>query len=426
MRIRPTSLTLALALALAFALAAVPASAAPGDLDPSFSGDGIAKPAKGNFPDAVAVQSDGKLVVVGGGIVLPSLETRGWAMRLLPNGAPDPAFGGGDGFVTFAFSEEYSWAHDAAIQENGRIVIVGTSEDAASGRGEIAVIRLTETGRRDRGFNGGGVYAGFGWDDVRPSAVEIQPDGKILVAGTGTRSTTLGFVLRLLSSGAADGAFSKDGRAVFDTQGADVFEDLVVTGSGRIVAGGSVRDQGVGETFAAVAFTRKGALDTDFGGDGVASYRTGGVMGGRAIALGPDGTILVAGLATSADTSQDGAVVRFTERGTIDRTFDDDGLAPIAVGKDIDETLFDLVVQPDGRVLVIGDSGRLLGMVVRLKADGARDGSFGVARGASFVQVGNEARLYGGALDNKGRLVVVGYGSKGGEVIPIAARLLTA
>lgn len=406
-----------------FLVLAAPASAAPGDLDPSFSGDGIAKPADANMPDAVAIQPDGRIVVVGGGIVTPDLETRAWAMRLLPSGRPDPDFGGGDGFVTLRFTEEYNWAHDVAIQPNGRIVIVGSSEDPATNQVEMAVVRLSASGRREAGF---GAFGHFGWDDVVPAAVELQSDGAILVAGSAFTTTSLGFLVRLLPSGAQDTSFSGDGRVAFDTQGQDVFGDVVVAPSGRILVGGSVRDQGVAETHALVAYTHRGVLDTSFGGDGIASYRTDGVLGGRSVALGPDGTVLVAGLASSADASQDGAVVRFTKRGGIDRTFDDDGMAPIAVGKGIDETLFDLVVQADGRALAIGDSGRLLGMVVRLKATGARDGSFGVARGASFVQVGNGARLYAGALDRKGRLVAVGYGSKGGDLIPIVVRFLTA
>lgn len=414
---------LAALLVASILLLAVPASAAPGDLDPSFSGDGIAAPTDGKTPDAVAVQPDGRIVVVGGGLVTPGLETRAWAMRLLPSGRPDPDFGGGDGFVTMRFSEEYNWAHDVAIQPNGRIVIVGSSEDSATNQVEMAVVRLTPRGRREPGF---GVFADFGWQDVVPAAVELRSDGAILVAGSAFTSTSLGFLVRLLPNGSPDTTFSRDGHLAFDTQGQDVFGDVVIAPSGRILVGGSVRDQGVGETHAVVAYTSRGRLDTAFGGDGIASYRTGGVLGGRAIALGPNGSVLVAGLATSADASQDGAVVRFTKRGGIDRTFDDDGMASIAVGKAIDETLFDLVVQADGRALAIGDSGRLLGMVVRLKATGARDGSFGVARGASFVQVGNGARLYAGTLDGKGRLVAVGYGSRGGEQIPIVVRFLTA
>jgi uncharacterized delta-60 repeat protein len=165
---RPSRRLAIFAAGLALALA-LPASvhAATGDLDRSFSGDGMLVTPIGadTRGTAVAVQPDGRIIAAG--VFDYGYEVG--VVRYLPNGALDPSFG--DGAIQgFDFGEDtYIWVSDVGIDSQGRILIVGTSEpEGSEDSGDMAIARLTPAGKLDATFSGDGrKVIDLGGDDGR-------------------------------------------------------------------------------------------------------------------------------------------------------------------------------------------------------------------------------------------------------------------
>jgi uncharacterized delta-60 repeat protein len=213
--------------------------------------------------------------------------------RLTADGSPDNAFGG-DGIVGVDFGQKSGGANSAALQPDGKIVVAGTVEVPAGGY-RIAVARLTQSGALDPTFDPGGPE-GDGkklYDNLAPysaEAVLIQADNKIVIAGTGQ----LGFQLaRLHPTGEVDS--TQWDYAHFDDYG-------------------TVYDA----------------------------------------ALAPDGKIVVAGYQQpQSGTDYDVAVARFNPSGTIDKTFAGTGQATYGPD-DRSETATNVLVQPDGKIVLAG------------------------------------------------------------------------
>ena len=159
-----------------------------GSLDPAFGSNGLVAADLGSFeePRAVALQRDGKIVVAGE----TDCETARCfaAMRLNPDGSPDAGFGAG-GVVRVPFYLHAAWANDVAIDGAGRIVMAGVrlrggdAQDSAT----ICVIRLLGDGRPDPAFSGDGVaLVDHGYGNDSAEAVLLR-GGKVIVAGRGPR-----------------------------------------------------------------------------------------------------------------------------------------------------------------------------------------------------------------------------------------------
>lgn len=260
-----------------------------GSFDTSFSGDGVVsydfgEPSRGH---ALALQNDGKVVVVG------STGSSIAVARLTTGGSFDTTFSG-DGMATFAApsaTEMEGW--DVALQPDGKIVIVGT---AVIGGGEqVAVLRLNTNGSIDTAFHGDGWSTfDFGADSVG-HAVVIQPDGRIVVGGSTDASSAMA-VARLVTNGNLDASFSGDGKATFDfLWGGDEGWDVALQGDGKILVAGSATIDG-DHLFALVRFQTDGTTDSTFGGYGYVTARYARDAFGYALALQPnDLKILVAG-----------------------------------------------------------------------------------------------------------------------------------
>jgi len=99
--------------------------------------------------------------------------------RFLPNGALDPSFGGG-GFVTTNFGG-VDEANAILLQPDGKIVLAGTTSNG----GDFALVRYASDGSPDPGFGSSSlVTTSFGFGVDRPNAIVRRPDGRLLVAGS--------------------------------------------------------------------------------------------------------------------------------------------------------------------------------------------------------------------------------------------------
>ena len=123
----------------------------PGDLDPTFSGDGKMTDWTGRAK-AVAIQPDGKIVVAGS----TNMDSSFALARYNPDGSIDPAFGGGDGKVTTDIGYSNESANAVALQSDGKIVVLGTTWDGTGSQwGHFSLVRYNPDGSLDDSFGGG-------------------------------------------------------------------------------------------------------------------------------------------------------------------------------------------------------------------------------------------------------------------------------
>jgi uncharacterized delta-60 repeat protein len=280
---RPRSVGAALACLLVVAPLA-PAGAVSGDLDPGFGAAGkVVTPfAGGAYAKDVAMTSDQRIVVVGAAAG-SSGDGEMAVARYLSDGALDPTFDA-DGVLTFPVGPDgVDEARAVVVQPNDRIVVSGSD-----GRDAFVVARLTTDGSLDPSFGSSGIVRSdlSRGDDVAHD-VARQPDGRIVVVGQ-TRRTPRFTVVRYRRNCVLDSTFSGDGVARLGVEWAFATA-VVVQPDGRIVVAGF---QPGGLVLA--RFRRDGRLDPTFSGDGVSNAKVWGQWPGD-IALQPDGKIVTAG-----------------------------------------------------------------------------------------------------------------------------------
>ena len=339
--------TLAATVAALLALCA-PAYGADGDLDASFGGDGIVDTIRESYEIRTAVQADGRIVAGGTG---PGDNI--WVGRFLPNGDPDPSFSG-DGYVTFG-SPLYG-LDGLEIQPDGRIVLLGHPDPFGDGL-DVTVARLLENGSLDPSFGEGGItrFDFAGTQASSPSALAIQPNGRILVGGVAGTASNFS-VARLTAGGDLDTTFSGDGSTTEDLGGdLETIFGIALQGS-RIVVGGNTngrRDTSPeGRRVAVLALTASGARDSSFSGDGVFVGAPG--MTARDIIRTQDGHVLLSG-ATSEGVSK-WAFLKLSGSGAPDPNFGSGGTLVLSLS-DAAGSARAATTTADGRIAVVGVQG---------------------------------------------------------------------
>lgn len=343
-----------------------------GDLDPGFGEGGWVDNDLGAFemPRAVALQADGKIVVAGSSDC--ALSTCFTLARYLPGGGLDPGFGAG-GIAQTAFPQRGAAAYDVAVARDGKLVAVGSTSHGsdANDTGLFAVARFLPDGRLDAGFSGDGhVTVDFGYGNDRAQAVAIQPSGRIVVAGTGTRNlyrTLDDFaVARLRDDGRLDRSFSRDGRRTvrFGRARFDFGYGLALAPGGRIVVAGSTtaEDRLRPTQIALARLRRDGSLDRAFGAAG--RRRTlPGPHGGYARAVLVHAGRVIAGGRVFADAERDSSdwvLAGYTAAGAPDAAFGAGGIAITDFGTGADE-IGSLAAQGD-RIVAAGSIYTSLGL----------------------------------------------------------------
>jgi len=423
----PRSSLMALAVA---ALLAPSLAAQAGEPDPTFGQAGqimIDFDQSTDLARGVALQPDGKIVVVGTTYVDNDFSEEDFAVsRHLPDGTFDPSFGGGDGKVTTDFPGLAAVASSVVVQPDGKILVAGGAFPNFTFLGDIAVARYNPDGSLDPSFgNGGIVLTSFPGQGSYAFDVALLPDGKIVAAGTHfinfqpseQTSDTNFAIVRYNSDGSLDTSFGSLGGGVstdFDGNNDDAFS-ILVQPDGKLVAVGSALNLADFYNFAAARYDTNGSLDTSFGTGGKVRLDFGNHDFDRAhaAALQADGKIVAAGFAISnGGLTQPFALARWNANGSLDTSFDGDGKALIDFGS-FSQAAWDVLVQPDGKIVTAGypnsegsDSDFLL---ARQLPDGTLDASFGTGGKVrtSFGDLNGGAE--GAALLPDGRVVAVGW-----------------
>jgi uncharacterized delta-60 repeat protein len=275
-----------------------------GSPDPSFGSHGLVRTSFGGpeSAEAVAVQPDGKIVVVGW---VTTRQQGDMAMaRYLPNGDLDANFSR-DGKLTVNLSSG-DYLSAIALQRDGRIVAAGASGDGAT---QFAVVRLRRTGTLDKAFGAGTgvVVTPFPVPAAWANAVVLQPDGMLSVAGFAYDGTVFNVALaRYTPTGELDAGFGTGGEVMATLGAGDATaQSMALQPDGRIVVAGGLADD-----FVVARFTTDGSLDPTFGSQGSVSTDLGGLDQAAGLVLQPDGRIVVSGF-SGDDTRVSFALARY-------------------------------------------------------------------------------------------------------------------
>jgi uncharacterized delta-60 repeat protein len=403
-------------LGAAIVLVALPtiANAAAGDLDPSFSGDGIAYGAPRSATWHVAVDSKNRILTVAGTDVVT---------RFLPNGKLDKSFSG-DGLARVPFDTD-SIAVDPRDQVvvGGGAQVPGNTDHRHGFGGGFAVARLKANGKLDPSFSGNGMVVtqigGPRSDGV--NAVAVDQRGRIVTAGTSGAQHFASYefaVARYLANGKPDNAFSGDGqtRTQFPNDVDTYTKGVALDSKGRIVVAGSA-----GGTVVLARYTPAGNLDRAFSQDGMLIADLPSYNGAETIAADDLDRIVV-----GADNENGFAILRYRPNGTLDPTFSGDGVAATTTFGYGFALNYGLAIDSQDRVVASGsafeapnDYQATAFALARLTPQGKLDPSFS-QDGLVTTSIGRQARGRGLALDSRGRILVAGEGSKG----PVVARYL--
>jgi uncharacterized delta-60 repeat protein len=410
------------AVVLTLPLTPAPAAAAPGDLDPSFGSGGRVSLDldSGDFGFGGALAPDGDVLIVGD-TDWPADRAPGVA-RFTLGGAPDPAFGGGSGFVTVNPSPAApDFIENVQLQPDGKIVVGGSFD------GSAGILRYGADGLPDAGFDGDGIVkTGFGHPQ-RAGGIQLLPAGRILWFGRGDYpggAQNLDLV-RYQANGSVDMTFGAGGLVSHSLRpGANLeqYHAVLRQPDGRILVGGEIFRPATGaEDWVIVRVHPNGALDSSFDGDGSLVMHFSGSDYLHDLALQANGRIVAVGVSAGAG---DIAVARFLPDGAPDSTFDGDGRREVDLGGN--ETGQGVVVQQNGKIAVAGftDVAGTTDMVVsRLLPDGALDGGFGVGGRRVVDFDGGDDEAYDLLLQPDGKLVAVGWAVPGGALDFGAIRL---
>jgi uncharacterized delta-60 repeat protein len=241
-------------------------------------------------------------------------------------------------------------------------------------------------------------------------SVAIQPDGKIVTAGS------LGYgsivVARFTPDGALDPTFDGDGKAFASAEGYQC--TIALAPNGKIVVAVSDKTGRVDPpiTFVLLRFNSNGSLDTTFGGNGVTTPSFNGYPNASAynVAVQADGKIVAVGFVRTSLAFYKSAVARFNDDGGIDTSFSGDGLA---VGPDVDANNFEsaVAIRPDGKIVAAGYAFGGAGFkftVSRYNTDGSPDVSFNDP-GSTVAGFSDYGQVNDIAIQPDGKIVLAGY-----------------
>ena len=374
-------------LALAVSLAAVADARADGMLDPGFGNGGLVTTHFSQFAQdyasSLVVLPDGRAVAVG--YTSPNLATSGMAAaRYLVSGALDTTFGSG-GLVTVFFptppgTTGGASAQSALLQADGRLVLIGAMGSSPPPANRFALARLSPDGSLDPSFGTGGLVTTSIGNSAQATAGVLQPDGRIVAVGYLTFGGTIA-AARYNTDGSLDPTFGSGGTVLLSQlSGFFRMRDVALQPDGKLLIAGThisaVHD------FAVVRLLPDGTLDPTFDGDGLVTSDFGASEIGSSVIVLADGRIVLGGDRSPGDF----ALVRYLPNGALDATFGNGGL--ITADSGAAEIAGELIRLPNGKLLLAGytiDSGAQDFLLARFQPDGALDTSFGTA---GFLRTG--------------------------------------
>ena len=390
------------------------AEAADGDLDPTFGADGKVTTQFSNPSGirAVAIQTDAKIVAAGVAGFASALA------RYNPDGSLDQTFGTG-GKIETPVSACCSIINAIAIQTDGKIVGVGYGYNPIDfPQIDFALARYNPDGTLDQTFGfGGQVTTDFFGRSDQALDLRVQPDGHIVVCGLAPTDPNDPFAVdvalaRYGPNGSLDPSFGNGGKVTTDFFGSeDRAASVAIQSDGKIViAGNTYTSFSTNNDFLLARYTVDGSLDQTFG---LGGKTTTDFFGEEDVAsdhfIQADGKIVVAG-AAAGDFQSDFALARYNPDGSLDQTFGASGqVTTDFFGKS--DRASALAALADGRIVLAGQEGSFLTnfALARYNPNGSLDPTFGSGGKVTTDFPGNQDFAFSVAIQGDGKLVAAGY-----------------
>lgn len=340
---------------------------AQGSLDPTFNTGTGAE----DSVQALAVQSDGRIIAAGLFFNINGTANSHGIARLNTNGVVDVGFNPGTS-VDFGINS-------VAVQPDGKIIIGGgfTTYQGVSRNG---IARINVDGTLDTSFT-----PGTGVND-QVTSVALQSDGKIVLAGyfTTYNGTARSGVARVNTNGTLDVTFIPGSGVNFSVWSASVLTNGQILLGGGFTTYNSVTRRGV------ALINTNGSLDSSFNPGSVSVNN----LVRMAIAQ-PDGKVVIGGDFTTFNSISRNRIARLNADGTLDTTFNP--------GTGANSSVMVLAVQPNGKVIVAGSFTTMTGVprshIARLLPNGSLDTNFGA---------GTDNTILAAALQTDGKVVIGG------------------
>lgn len=333
-----------------------------------------------------------------------------------------------NGILQFSISNSFDQAHCVLVQPDGKIITVGQTRQEGNVHA-IFVARHLENGQVDATFGNNGIRTWSiqsGYSNYAMTS-KLTDDGKIIVSGHifVSNSNCHVFVTRLNEDGSDDTSFGNNGSLMINSSSADVVENLEIQNDGKMVLAGYRTPMGENDRMLVVRLLEDGQMDNSFGEGGAVSLNLPGFHSSYAfdVEIQQDGKIVLFGSGISANTTYfTPIIVRLNEDGSFDTTFGEAGVLSFAVGYGND-FLLSGCLHPDGRMFAGGHywianqpTLRYGFFVAGINPDGTFDTSFGDEGGIVKTEYDKEAAnyLYDMKLSVDERLFCLGHATDGG------------
>jgi uncharacterized delta-60 repeat protein len=377
-----------------------------GTLDRSFGNNGIVTTDFDSSVDeagAVIILPNGKIIVAGKSFA----PNQSFSLaKYNEDGTLDVNFGKG-GKVISNFRKTFAYTYCAALQPDGKILIGGSMSSDKGNYGDyFLLIRYNINGKIDSSFGHNGVDTTIIEKGVGGAfhSILLQPDGKIIGVGSSNGLKYDYTVIRYLSNGKIDSSFGING--ITKTSVAyDYCNAGALQSDGKILAGGYSGDE-----FLIVRYNNNGTIDATFGNDGIVltKFNLTGEVSCKAMALQPDGKIILGGNYQDFKGVIKVILARFNSNGTPDVKF---GVGGFHLNSfKISGHCNTMALQSNGKIVLAGSTLSNIGLsfaVARYKNDGNIDSSFDDNGGAknSFPSASFANAV---AIQQDGRIVAVG------------------
>lgn len=364
-----------------------------GDLDTTFSGDGIQTVTSTGTILSMALGTDGKIAAstyYNGGAFPSGYLT--YVLRFNADGTLDTTFDGdGKRLINDVTSQTVHFPYGTAIQSDGKIVVAGQSSNNITFY-DVALVRLQTNGSFDNTFDSDGVVrTQLATQESKAKSVIVQSDGKIVAAGGISQPSTTAVdpgIFRYNSDGSLDTTFDGSGYSIYEVIANNedyFFNDIARQSDGKylaVAAGVSTYPTFNREDHYVVRTNSDGSPDNSFDANAVA--RSQWCEGAAAVAVHSDGRVVAVGSRDRVDLvdyEHGLCVQRFNSNGAVDTTFassPSNGKAMIpAFGL---KTIHAVAYQLNGKILVAGTAEGPFAVdaaiVARLNADGTLDTTF--------------------------------------------------
>ncbi|QSX30337.1 cadherin-like domain-containing protein [Shewanella cyperi] len=350
-----------------------------------------------DVPDRVAVDAEGRVLMVGG--TSPGVELNNviYIERRLGDNSLDPSFGSG-GKVTISDVNYSLYGSVVTLDSQGRILVAGYSNNS-----ELRLYRLLADGSIDTSFGEGGETR-FTLNNKAPDVTSILTDaqGRVYVGGRLYQSATGNdaFIARFGADGYLDTSFNGSGFQIMGADGDDIINALAFARDGALLASGHIDFKST-----LFRFSEDGTLDANFGGSGQVTVSRLATQSNQSYDLAVDagGKILVTTTesVSDSDTTELFNLYRYNADGTLDTSFADNGwfgLDVSGLGSGGQNTSTQIKIDNQGRILLggkiwvgNGNNGATSHMaLLRLTAAGQLDTSFGESGiGNYYLEPGN-------------------------------------